>query len=187
MHEGQIVMGRGSYGTPTVTAFSPDGSSPPYLVVGNYCSIADGVSVIVNGGHRTDWTTTFPIRVVYRLPGQNSDGHPEPSGPVVLGNDVWVGSGATLLGGVKVGDGAVIGAGAVVASDVRPYAIVVGNPAREIRRRFNDETVNHLLDLKWWQLEEDQVAGMVDILCAPPHLEALQVAIAAIRASTAEP
>lgn len=177
---GDVVIGCGSYGIPTITTFKPEGSAPPYLVIGNYCSIAAGVRVLVNGGHRTEWTTTFPIREIYGLPGRNADGHPKPSGPVVLGSDVWVGRGATLLGGVTVGHGAVIGAGAVVANDVRPYAIVVGNPAREIRRRFNDATVRGLLELEWWQLAERHVAELVDVLCAEPDLELLRERVTAI-------
>ncbi|MCY7298531.1 MAG: CatB-related O-acetyltransferase [Ilumatobacteraceae bacterium] len=166
-----------------MVAFSAIDGPPPYLVVGNYCSIADGVTVMVNGGHRTDWTTTFPIREIYQLPGRVLDGHPKASGPVTIGSDVWIGAGATLLGGIVIGHGAVVGADAVVASDVRPYSIVVGNPAREIRRRFDDESVGRLLALEWWALGEADVMSLVDVLCAVPDLDELERRVHEVRGS----
>jgi len=176
-------MGTGSYGAPELVAFAAQGGAPPYLVVGNYCSIAGGVTVVVNGGHRTDWVTTFPIRQIYQLPDRVLDGHPKATGPVTIGSDVWVGAGATLLGGVNIGHGAVVGASAVVASDVRPYSIVVGNPAREIRRRFDDEVVQRLLVLEWWTLGEADVIDLVDVLCAVPDLDELERRVNEVRGS----
>ena len=81
---------------------------------------------------------------------------------------MFVGAGATILSGVCVGDGAVVGAGAVVAKDVRPYAVVVGNPAREVRRRFNDATVGRLLEDPWWKWPDALVVENFAALMAPP-------------------
>ncbi len=181
---GRAVMGVGSYGSPELVVFSAIDGPPPYLVVGNFCSIAGNVTVIVNGGHRSDWATTFPIRERYQLPGRVLDGHPKKSGPVTIGSDVWIGAGATLLGGIVIGHGAVVGAGAVVASDVRPYAIVVGNPACEVRRRFDDESVRRFLALEWWTLGEADVIRLVDVLCAVPDLDELERRVGEIRRSS---
>ena len=180
--EGVIVMGAGSYGRPRVSYFEPAGTSRPHVTIGRYCSIAAEVTFLVNGDHRVDWTTTYPISVRFGLPTADTDGHPKITGPVTVGNDVWIGHGALLLGGVTIGDGAVIGAAAVVASDVRPFAIVAGNPAREIRRRFNDELVDQLLQLRWWDLDESEVRSIAPLLCAHPEIDALARELALLRA-----
>jgi virginiamycin A acetyltransferase len=91
---------------------------------------------------------------------------------------------ATLvLGGITIGDGAIVGAGAVVAKDVEPFAIVAGNPAREFRKRFDEVTIRQLIELRWWDLDPRHVAGLVDVLCAPPDIEAIRSAIQSIQNS----
>jgi carbonic anhydrase/acetyltransferase-like protein (isoleucine patch superfamily) len=100
------------------------------------------------------------------LPGAVEDGHPTTRGDIHVGNDVWIGHGATILSGVSIGDGVVVGARAVVSSNVRPYAIVAGNPARELRRRFSDASVEKLRRLKWWDWPDTVVEDAIDLLCA---------------------
>lgn len=134
-----LVMGRHSYGTPRVQAYTYNRDAK--VIIGSFCSIADEVVFIVGGNHRPDWVSMFPFRVVFDLPGAFEDGHPATNGDILVGHDVWIGRAATVLSGVTVGDGAVIAASAVVSKDVRPYAIVAGNPAREIARRFSDDQV----------------------------------------------
>ena len=181
LRRGVIVMGEGSYGEPAVISFSPVNATLPHLVIGRYCSIAEGVTILVNADHNVGWVSTYPMRIKFGLPGANSDGHPSTTGPVVVGNDVWIGYGATVLGGVRIGDGAVVGAGSVVARDVPPYTIVAGNPAREIKRRFDDTTIAQLLDLKWWDLDHDSVTDLADLLCGPPDTSALAQRILTVR------
>ena len=123
------------------------------------------VVMIPAGNHRVDWVTTYPLRVMLGMDGAGADGHPASRGDIVVGNDVWIGFGATILSGVTIGDGAVVGARAVVARDVRPYAVVVGNPAREIRRRFDDATVERLLTLRWWEWPLEEIRRRVPLLC----------------------
>jgi carbonic anhydrase/acetyltransferase-like protein (isoleucine patch superfamily) len=88
---------------------------------------------------------------------------------------VWIGSDALIFAGVTIGDGAVIGARAVVTRPVRPYAVVVGAPAREVRRRFSDEQVDALLKLRWWDWPPERVRAHVDLLSSP-DVEALLAA-----------
>lgn len=88
-------------------------------------------------------------------------------GDTVIGNDVWIGQNATIMPGVHIGDGAIIGANATVASDIPPYAIAVGNPARIIRRRFDDETIDLLLRLQWWNLPIEEIDTLLPILTNP--------------------
>ena len=85
-------------------------------------------------------------------------------GDTVVGNDVWIGQNATILAGVRIGDGAIIGCNSVVGSNVPPYTIVAGNPAKPIRKRFDDELINLLLEFKWWNKSIEEINGLIPIL-----------------------
>lgn len=85
-------------------------------------------------------------------------------GDTVVGNDVWIGQNAVILPGVHIGDGAIIGANSVVGSNVEPYSVVAGNPARLLRRRFDDETIGLLSRLKWWDKDIDEINRLIPIL-----------------------
>jgi acetyltransferase-like isoleucine patch superfamily enzyme len=161
---GVLTLGERSYGALSVILFPGDTAKAR---IGRYCSLAEGAELLVGGNHRTDWVTTYPLRVMFDLPGALNDGHPATKGDIVVGNDVWIGADSRILSGVTVGDGAVIGAGAVVATDVRPYAIVVGNPAQEVRRRFSDPVVESLLRIAWWDWPEQLISKRVEDLCNP--------------------
>jgi len=160
---GRLTIGRYSYGRPTVYAYPGDGGS---VSIGSFVSIGHGVEIFLGGNHRTDWLSTYPFRIVFDLPGAYEDGLPATKGKVVIGNDVWIGKGVTVLSGVCIGDGAVVGAYALVAKDVQPYAIVVGNPAREVRRRFDAEKVNRLAKLAWWDWPIERIMEAVPLLCS---------------------
>ncbi|HEV8050935.1 MAG TPA: DapH/DapD/GlmU-related protein [Parachlamydiaceae bacterium] len=99
-------MGKGSYGQPTVIGFGEG-----YVaVVGKYCSIAGGVTILTGGDHRVDWITTFPFSALWPHVAGHIKGHPKSKGNVIIGNDVWIGMNAFILSGVTIGDGAVVGA-----------------------------------------------------------------------------
>jgi acetyltransferase-like isoleucine patch superfamily enzyme len=168
--EGIVQLGKHSYCSQPidVRVFRDDGGHAigGRLRVGPYCSIARDVTVFLGGNHRSDWISTYPFRLRWGLAGAYSDGHPTSKGDVNVGADVWIGERATILSGVTIGDGAVIAAMATVASDVRPYAVVAGNPAREVRRRFDDANIEYLLALKWWEWPEERVRECVPILCS---------------------
>jgi acetyltransferase-like isoleucine patch superfamily enzyme len=130
--------------------------------IGKFCSLGKDVEFLLGGDHRTEWVTTFPL-----LEAFTDEGHRrtmKSRGEIRIGHDVWVGRGAFFRSGVTVGTGAVIGSRAVVTQDVRPYAIVAGNPAREVRRRFDDETVARLLASQWWELPVETIKEGVYIL-----------------------
>jgi len=123
------------------------------LIIGKFCSIACGAKFLMTSGSHTLSslsTYTFPIFYEEWDHGMAVTEAWERRGNIIVGNDVWIGYEAVILSGVTIGDGAVIGARAVVAKDVPPYTIVGGVPARPIRRRFPDETIEALLKLKWW-------------------------------------
>ncbi|OJU16580.1 MULTISPECIES: type B chloramphenicol O-acetyltransferase [unclassified Sphingomonas] len=137
------------------------------LVIGSFCSIGSGAAFIMAGnqGHRNDWISTFPFFWMPEVPAfaGAANGY-QPAGDTIIGNDVWIGSEAIIMPGVTIGDGAVIGTRALVARDVEPYAIVGGNPARVIRKRFDDADIARLLALKWWDWTDDQLHAAMPLL-----------------------
>ena len=110
-----------------------------------------------------DWITTSPLHNS-RKRAKLQDRYSSSKGDVVIGNDVWIGHGATILSGVTIGHGAVIGACAVVTKDVPPYGIVVGAPARLVRKRFSDEDIALLLNLKWWDWPDAKIDRAMPLL-----------------------
>ncbi len=171
---GLAAVGRHSYGTwmsPAIHVVASEGPRPN-IQIGGFCSIAPGVQFLAGGRHHSEWITTFPLRIAFGIPGAGEDGHPLPPRPIIVGNDVWLARDVTVIDGVTIGDGAIVAAGAVVTADVRPYAIVGGNPAREIRRRFSDAEIERLLALRWWDWSDEKIRANVDTLCSP-NVEAL--------------
>ena len=133
------------------------------LKIGAFCSIADGVRIVLGGEHGTDRVTTYPFDVFRNMRDIAAE-LPGTKGNVVIGNDVWIGLDAMILSGVSVGNGAVIGASSVVASDVPPYSIVVGNPARVIKKRFDDVTIARLEQIQWWGRSDERIERALPFL-----------------------
>jgi len=158
-------VGRHTYGHEQITVRTWGESA--HLQIGSFCSIADRVIIFLGGNHRTDWVTTYPFPAFSeRWPGARGiEGEHSTKGDVVIGNDVWIGSNATILSGVTIGDGAVIGANSCVAADVAPYAVVAGNPARQTRLRFDPETIEKLLAIRWWEWSDELIEANVQRLC----------------------
>ncbi|MBP5405356.1 MAG: Vat family streptogramin A O-acetyltransferase [Clostridia bacterium] len=137
------------------------------LIIGKFCAIAKGVEFIMNGAnHRMDSVTTYPFFIMGHGWEKSAPKNEELplKGDTVIGNDVWIGQNVTILPGVHVGDGAIIGANSVVSKDVPPYAVVGGNPIKLIRKRFDDETIAFLLDLKWWDWPAEKIFANLDAL-----------------------
>jgi acetyltransferase-like isoleucine patch superfamily enzyme len=142
---GEVSVGEWTYGDPTIL-YLDDAE----LTIGRYCSFAERVTIMVGGEHHTEWVTTYPFSAWFDR-AQRFPGYPLTKGDVVIGNDVWIGYGSTILSGVTIGDGAVIAAHSLVTKDVESYAIVGGNPARHIRYRFSEDTIAALLRIAWWE------------------------------------
>jgi acetyltransferase-like isoleucine patch superfamily enzyme len=162
--EGTLVMGNMSYYAPNVIKFKGDTGR---VIIGNFASVAPDADFYVGGLHRVEWVSLYGLRAMLELPGAYEDGFTHGRGDIVVGSDTWVTNGCTVMSGVTIGDGAVVGTKAVVAKDVRPYAIVVGNPAKEIGRRFSDEQVEALLRIRWWDWPTELVKERVDALSSP--------------------
>lgn len=136
------------------------------LIIGKFCQIAAGVEFVMNGAnHQMNAVSTFPF---YTMEGWEM-APPAISdlplkGDTIVGNDVWIGQNAVILPGVHIGDGAIIGANSVVGRDIPPYTIVVGNPARETRKRFDDELIRLLLAFKWWDKSIEAINQLIPLL-----------------------
>ena len=131
------------------------------LVIGKFCSIACGAKFIfTSANHTLKSLSTYPFPIFFEEWGLDSANITEAwdkKGDIVIGNDVWIGYEAVILSGVTVGDGAIIGTRAVVTKDVPPYTIVGGVPAKCIRKRFDEETVTKLRELKWWEWSDEKI------------------------------
>lgn len=126
------------------------------LIIGKFCAIARGVEFVMNGAnHRMNCATTYPFYIMGGDWGNAIAPHTDElplKGDTVVGNDVWIGQNVTVMPGVHIGDGAIIGANAVVAGDIPPYAVAVGNPAHVVKTRFDAETIALLEEWRWWDL-----------------------------------
>ncbi len=136
------------------------------LIIGKFCQIAAGVEFVMNGAnHQMDAVSTFPF---YTLEGWRMTPPAQSDltlkGDTVIGNDVWIGQNAVILPGVHIGDGAIIGANSVVGSNIEPYTIVAGNPAKLLRRRFDDELIELMIRFKWWDRNIDEINRLIPIL-----------------------
>ncbi len=167
-HNPLFSIGKHSYGEPKILTFD----SSTHLSIGRYCSLSDKVTILLGGNHRLDWVTTYPFPAFNESWPEAAEisGHPSSKGDITIGNDVWVGYGATILSGVTIGDGAVIGAMSVVSKDVAPYAVIAGNPGVETKKRFDDKRIAELLDIAWWNWPEEKVRKNISLLCSP-HME----------------
>ena len=138
------------------------------LVIGKYCSIACGAKFLLNSANHTLRSlSTYPFPIFYEAwgtPVSEVSSAWDNRGDIVIGNDVWIGYEAVILSGVHIGDGAIIGARAVVTRDVEPYTIMGGVPARPIRKRYDEETIQRLLALRWWDFPPEQMRKCLDAL-----------------------
>lgn len=164
-----IIVGEFSYIADSefenhVTNFYP--WSRDKLIIGKFCQIAAGVEFVMNdANHQMSSVSTFPF---YTLEGWNMEA-PKPEdmpfkGDTVVENDVWIGQNAVILPGVHIGSGAIIGANSVVGSDVAPYTIVAGNPAKPIRKRFDEELIALMLAWKWWDKPIEEIDALIPVL-----------------------
>lgn len=148
------------------------------LVIGKFCQIAKGVEFIMNGvNHQMNAVSTFPFYIFdgWMQEAPSLDKMPL-KGDTYVGNDVCIGQNVTVMPGVHIGDGAMIGANSTVASDIEAYSIVAGNPAKLIRKRFDEELINLMSQLKWWDKPVDEINRLIPLL-TDNDLEKVKVSI----------
>lgn len=136
------------------------------LIIGKFCQIGAGVEFVMNGAnHQMNAVSTYPFYIFGSWDQSVPSKEDLPfKGDTVVGNDVWIGQNSTILPGVHIGDGAIIGLNSVVTRDVPPYTIVAGNPAKAVRKRFDDELIDLLLKLKWWDKSVEKINALIPLL-----------------------
>lgn len=136
------------------------------LIIGKFCQIAAGVEFIMNGAnHQMNAVSTYPFYIFGTWEQSAPDKKDLPlKGDTIIGNDVWIGQNVTILPGVHIGDGVIIGANSVVGNNVEPYTIIAGNPAKEIRKRFDPELIEIMEKLKWWDKSIEEINSLIPIL-----------------------
>jgi acetyltransferase-like isoleucine patch superfamily enzyme len=156
-----VNWGHKTYGAEKIEVFQWGEGAKCHI--GKYCSVADKVKIFLGGDHKVNWVSTFPHK---QQTGTKGD--------IIIGNDVWLSHGVTIMSGVTIGDGAIVAANSHVVKNIEPYTICGGNPAKYIRHRFSGDVIDLLLRLKWWDLHDNQVSEIHDVLCAEPNLEELK-------------
>ena len=138
------------------------------LIMGKFCSIACGAKFLFTSANHTQKSlSTYPFPIFFEewdLDVEDITSAWDRKGDIIIGNDVWIGYEAVIMSGVTIGDGAIIGARSVVTKDIPPYTIVGGVPARQIRRRFSEETIAALLELKWWNWPREKIARKIEAI-----------------------
>lgn len=137
------------------------------LVIGKFCAIAKGVEFVMNGAnHRMCSVSTYPFNIMgggWEKSAPDMDDLPL-KGDTVVGNDVWIGQNVTVMAGSHIGDGAIIGANSTVAGEIPPYSVAVGNPCKVVKTRFDKDTVEFLLNLKWWDWDAEKIFENLEAL-----------------------
>jgi chloramphenicol O-acetyltransferase type B len=152
----QFKFGKDTYGNLLIRDFMKKDD----VTVGAYTSIGPNVQILLGAEHRPDWVTTYPFNINYKK-FRHIEGHPKSRGDVKIGNDVWIGTEAIIMSGVSIGDGAVIGSRAIVTSDIPPYAIAVGMPAKVLKYRFDDAIIDDLIKIAWWNWPNKKIEKAV--------------------------
>lgn len=159
-------IGKHSYGIENIQVLRWDSAFNPHcqVTIGNFCSIANNLKIITNGNHKYLRPTTYPFAELGWTPITISNSSAYGNGNIIIGNDIWIGANCTIISNVKIGDGAIIAANSIVVKDVEPYSIVGGNPAKLIKFRFNKDTIDKMLQIKWWDWEIEKIKQAIPLL-----------------------
>jgi virginiamycin A acetyltransferase len=163
-------IGEGTYGYPEI-AFYDAGAK---LTIGTYCGFAPKVTILLGGEHHHDWVSSYPFSLLDEK-ARLLPGYPFSKGDVTIGNDVWVGYEALILSGVSIGDGAVIAARSLVTKDVEPYSIVGGVPAKHLKYRFDENTVESLRRIAWWSWSKPEIEKAWHLIQSPETEEFIRL------------
>ena len=165
-HNFDILEDYASYLAPYLFPLSKDS-----LIIGKFVQIAHGVRFITSSAnHKMSGFSTYPFNTFMMTPQTTSEDitamfeDAQNRGDTVVGNDVWIGMNAVIMPGVKIGDGAIIGANSVVTKNVEPYTVVGGNPATIIKKRFDEQTIDTLLNIKWWDWSIEKIEKNIDVI-----------------------
>jgi virginiamycin A acetyltransferase len=155
----RVFIGKHTYGMLDVRSFCDDTFEK--LQIGNYVSIANDVVFVLGGQHQTKTLTTFPLKAYFTRVNNNMDSFSK--GPIIVEDEVWIGVGALILSGVKIGKGAIVAARSVVTTDIPAYAVVAGNPAKIIKYRFSEDIIAKIFDIKLTDISELSIQANYDL------------------------
>jgi acetyltransferase-like isoleucine patch superfamily enzyme len=156
----KVTVGKKTYGALNITDFSPLNTK---LKIGSYCSISSGVQFLLGGEHQINSISTFPFKV--KRCGYDQEAGSK--GDIIVSDDVWIGTNAIICSGVTIGQGAIVAAGAVVTKNMPPYAVVGGNPARVIKYRFSEDSINKLLSIDLIKLFDSFSKDDIEAIYSP--------------------
>ena len=163
LKNGILEVGLHTYGINNLSVLQNKGSLAK-VIIGKYCSLASDITIITGGIHPTDWVALYPFRANWNLDGAFKDGMPQTRGDIKIGNDVWISTGVTILSGITIGDGAIVAANSLVTKDVPAYSISGGNPAKVIKYRFDKDIIRNLIELQWWNWDENKIKENIQFL-----------------------
>lgn len=169
-------IGDYTYGYENIKLYKPK-ENPYKLIIKKFCSIGENITIYMGGHHRLDWMTTYPFGHRYKniFNTFNGENHCIFKGDVIIGNDVWIGMNSFIMDGVNIGDGAIIAAGSHVVKDIEPYSVYGGNPAKFIKYRFDEKTIEHLLKIKWWDKPVVEINNILKLLCSTEYTEIFKI------------
>jgi len=160
-----MYIGKYTHGNPNV--YRESNNDDVELLIGNFCYISENVNIYLGGNDRRYWVTSYPFGNIHTDTFDNYDwiSNSSTNKDVTIGSDVWIGSNVTIMPGVTVGDGAVILNNSYIVTNVAPYTLVMGNPAKFVKYRFNPEQIEKLLIIKWWEWDDDKINQYIPLLC----------------------
>jgi len=164
-----LEVGEYTYGEEHINIHFPTNRYKVHI--GKFCSIGENCNIYLEASHRTDWITTYPFGRVFphvfeKFVPAGPPNVMKCNGSVIIGNDVWIAKNVTIMSGVTIGDGAVIANNSHVVKDVPPYAVVGGNPAKLIKYRFSVDKIEKLLEIQWWNWDNQKIKNNIEILCS---------------------
>ena len=167
----QIKVGKHTYGHENIRTAWGEGS---VVEIGSFTSIAANLHIQLGGNHNSKWISTYPFghvsedeKVVFSPPSLN---HPVAPKSVHIGNDVWIGNNVTIMGGARIGDGAIVAMNSHVVGEIGAYQVFGGNPARKIRDRFSRDIIDELCELRWWDEEDEKIQKIKHLLSQEPSV-----------------
>ncbi len=163
----KVVVGRGTYGPLYVHSF---GTVEERLEIGNFCSISSGVQFILGGNHSLNTFSNYPFFTFYGKANQEASS----KGKIVIEDDVWIGTDVMILSGVTLGKGTVVGAGSVVTKSSPPYSLIGGNPAKQIKMRFDESIIKLLLEIDYDKIDEQKIADLLPKMYQPLNAELIR-------------
>lgn len=169
-------VGDFTYGS--LTVYPPNPTLESKITIGRFCSFADGITLSFHSNHSLKDITTYPFDSL------QSEGWPSvefsPSigyKPIIIENDVWVGYGCQILQGSHISNGCIIGAFSVVRGYLPPYSVCIGNPAQIIKKRFSDEDIEKLLQVKWWDWPTEKIKENLQVICSQNVLKLVAISL----------